>query len=607
MLNLALALLCGQTAMTTPTTTSVDPSVQYQSWEGFGTSLAWWAHIVGAYPEPLRTSLVKKVIGDLGLNVLRYNIGGGEAPGLNFMEPRACVPGFLSEKGNYDWTADAAQRWVLSMGIKMGANKFEAFSNSPPYFMTNSGSVTGGVGGADNLNPAHLTDFTNYLVNVTKHFRDAWKVRFESLDPMNEPGSPWWTYKNRQEGCRVSAGKNQSDLIVATGKALAAAKLSTRVSGCDESWNNWAVSSWDALTEEAKSYVMRLNTHCYSGTSQHWVNHRAVRDSKRLWMSEYGDGDASGMQTAHQMVTDLRVMMPSAWVYWQVIDGGYGWGCIDIDLNKKSQKYTINRKYYTFAQFSKFIRPGAQFISIGDTNSVCVLNGSQLVIVTVSDNAQTMQYDLSRFTKTGSSVQVTTTSPTQNLIKLSPIKVANKQFTAELPAKSVTTFVINSCQFSGKTLSGFQTLSSGKTNAALDVPNGSWNEGQELTTNPHSSAYSQQWRVEGTGNGWYKLCNRDTGMYAALWDSQANNYPVLQWEDNGDSTLPWALNQQPNGSYQLNPYRYPGQCLTDNPKRGNGWPDVSIYTPYSGKEQEWSLQNAAPLYPNPPVSLNSEP
>lgn len=576
----------------------IDPSVQYQTWEGFGTSLAWWANIIGAYPEPLRTTLVTKAISDLKLNVLRYNIGGGEAPGLQTMEVRARVPGYLSSTGKYDWTADAAQRWVLAKGIALGANKFEAFSNSPPYFMTVSGSVTGGVNGADNLAPAHLNDFTSYLAHVVQHFQTSWGVKFETLEPMNEPAAPWWTYGGRQEGCRVSPGDPQSNLIVSTAAALKSLKLTTQVSACDESLNDWAVSSWDQLSVSAKSNVRRLNTHCYGGTSQHWVNHRAGRDQKRLWMSEYGDGDASGLTMAHEIVNDLRNMMPTAWVYWQVIDGGSGWGCIDMDLNNKSKQYTINPKFYALAQFSKFIRPGANFLAIGDGNSVSVLNGTQLVIVSVSDSATTATYDLTRFTKLGAKVSVTQTSPNGNLVSLPSIAVSNKGFSVNEPANSITTMVIDGCAFNGTVYSGFQTIASKKTSKVLAVPGGSWDQGTNLTTSTYAGSFAQQWRVEGYGNGLIKLCNRDSGLYAALWDSAPNNYPILQWSDNGDTTLQWTRSPLSDGSVRLIPYRYGGKALTENPTRGNGWSDVAIYDWYQGLEQKWIFKSVSPFYPN---------
>jgi O-glycosyl hydrolase len=464
--------------------------------------------------------------------------------------------------------------------------------------MTNSGSVTGASGGGDNLNPAHVQDFANYLATVVKHFKQSWGIKFDSLESLNEPAASWWTYGNRQEGCHISPGGNQSNLVVATAKALRAQGLRTLVSACDENSNDVAVSSWDSLSLEAKSNVARLNTHCYFGTSQHWVNHRATRDTKRIWMSEYGDGDASGLTMAHQIITDLRQMMPTAWVYWQAIDNGGGWGCIDMDLNNRSQTYTVNPKYYAFAQFSNFIRPGAKFISVSDANTVCAQNGSQVVLVTASDSAQSVSYDLSRFTRLGKSATVYQTSPGVNMANLGAMSIANGVVTVSVPAHSVTTLVINGCAFTGRSFSGFQSLTSQRTGNLLDVPNGSWTEGQELTTSAKSNSYSQQWRIEGDQAGWYRLCNRNSGLYTALWDSAANNFPILQWENNGDTTLPWQLTPLSDGTFELNSFRYPAQCLTENPTRGNGWPDVSLYAWYAGGEQHWQLKHLSSMYPS---------
>ena len=61
----------------------VDPTIQYGAWEGWGTSLAWWAKVVGGFPEPARSDYMTKAfdpVKGLGLNVVRYNIGGGENP-----------------------------------------------------------------------------------------------------------------------------------------------------------------------------------------------------------------------------------------------------------------------------------------------------------------------------------------------------------------------------------------------------------------------------------------------------------------------------------------------------------------------------------------------
>ena len=58
---------------------------------------------------------------DLGLNIVRYNIGGGENPARsNTMEFRARIPGFQPEPGKWDWNADANQRWMLRAAVARG-------------------------------------------------------------------------------------------------------------------------------------------------------------------------------------------------------------------------------------------------------------------------------------------------------------------------------------------------------------------------------------------------------------------------------------------------------------------------------------------------------
>jgi hypothetical protein len=107
----------------------------------------------------------------------------------------------------------------------------QAFANSPPWWMTVSGSVTGSEGGkTDNLRVdeyaafvAALTTtsstssllcflrvaarrtryaaFAKYLAAVAEHFDAHWNVTFDTVTPLNEPGAGWWKHGNQQEGC----------------------------------------------------------------------------------------------------------------------------------------------------------------------------------------------------------------------------------------------------------------------------------------------------------------------------------------------------------------------------------------------------------------------
>lgn len=81
--------------------------------------------------------------------------------------------------------------------------------------------------------------------------------------------------------------------------------------------------------------------------------------------------------------------------------------------------YTINRKFYVMGQFSQFIRPSCQLVSVGDANSLAAYTASNrtLVIVAVNDttNGFSVNYDLSSFVSLPAQTARHRTSPTENL------------------------------------------------------------------------------------------------------------------------------------------------------------------------------------------------
>jgi hypothetical protein len=76
----------------------------------------------------------------------------------------------------------------------------------------------------------------------------------------------------------------------------------------------------------------------------------------------------------------------------------------------------VNRKFYVYGQFTRYLRPGYQLIGIDEPNSIAAYDrGSyKLVIVKVTGDApETAQLDLSTFSVVGDTVQLiaTTTAP----------------------------------------------------------------------------------------------------------------------------------------------------------------------------------------------------
>ena len=66
---------------------------------------------------------------------------------------------------------------------------------------------------------------------------------------------------------------------------------------------------------------------------------------------------------------------PTAWVYWQVLDGG-GWGLMDAD-NEGETVAGVNTKFYVMAHYSRHIRPGMVIIDGGEGNTVAAYDNSR--------------------------------------------------------------------------------------------------------------------------------------------------------------------------------------------------------------------------------------
>ena len=493
---IATAATFAYSAAQAQTKVVVDPGKKYQLFEGWGTSLCWWAELVGGWDKANYTKLLGAVADPdtgLGYNIFRYNIGGGDQPGHNHLtkgDGGAAVPGYKpTEKGDYDWTADPNQRNIAFALAKMAKDPifiFEAFSNSPPWWMTNSGCVSGGVNGADNLKSDYFDDFADYLSEVAKHFKEEWGITFRTIEPFNEPSAGWWKANGDQEGCGFK--NKQSEMIVELGKALKAKGLfpATSVSAADESNIGDALARFNSYSAEARSYMFQVNTHSYSGyDSRAKLYNAAFAADKRVWQSESGPLHRSGdlditLWMADVILHDLRDMHASAWVDWQLSDPAENWRTITAD--HKRQTFSYAPRFYMHATFSRAIRPGSRFIDSDNSNTLAAIReDSSLVLVVLNTGSSDAKYtfDLSKFTTIGKKAKVHRFTLPAALKDDADIDVANKAITVTVGKQSIVTMVI-------------ENATGGTCEASTIIPyakihNGGWNETTEVKVNPGDS------------------------------------------------------------------------------------------------------------------------
>jgi O-glycosyl hydrolase len=503
-----------------------------QTFRGWGMSLAWEANdlygggrqparikdpdIQGRYMDLLYGNPATRLT--LGFNVARYNIAGGDDPTHEHMRADAQMEGFQSGPGAaFDWTRDGPQRRMLQEAKRRGATIFEAFSNSPPYWMTVSGCASGAsVGREDNLRPGMYGSFVNYLATVVRHFQAVEGVRFESLEAFNEPDSIWWAAGGHQEG-NGAAYSTQNALIPMLAGRLKQDGLSTFVSGVDMNNIDAAVGGLRRLNPAALSALGRLNTHDYhtNPNPQQLRQYRSLAQKlhKPVWMSELGccyhaQGDGTDIWGALFMADsvrmDLRNLGAEAWVLWQP-----NWNVIAFD--PAGAMPLPKKQFYALAQYTRFIRPGFRIISAGGAdNTLAAYSPSSKRLVLVSTNWDAVtpnDLDLSAFANIPSSAAIyrTTADEAVSLHEGSIELSAPGHLLDQLPVRSITTYVIDGV-------------------SPLPTPPA------DQRTAPGSASHTAGSSAPSTQTTWARgdrFCRRARRTSASIWASPSGR--TLQW------------------------------------------------------------------------------
>lgn len=486
--------------------------------QGWGTSLCWWANRVG-YSDELAQQTADLFFGDDGLrlNIMRYNIGGGDDPTHNHItRTDSAVPGWLvwdeeAQDYVYDYDADKNQLNVLERCVEAAGDNaiVEVFSNSPPYFMTVSGCSSGGFdSNVNNLKDECYEDFAEYLAHVTNYIQNEMDIEVTSVSPMNEPNTNFWGANSpKQEGCHFDEGESQSRIIELTYEALQQYDLpNVMVVASDETSTELQINEYNAYSDKAKEYLGRINTHTYNPTKIGELGQLARDEGFLMWMSEVdGNGMAgtnagemgAGLWLGEKIINDINALDPAAWVLWQVIDkhiseegynGRQDSGMIDITqgfwgtavADHDNQDVILTQKYYSFGQFTRYIRPGMTIIQCGG-DSLAAYNPEtkELVVVALnkSDKDRYMNYDLSQMESVGRRVQAIRTSGTiedgEHWAQLEDFGAYEDGFVAELKANSITTFIVSGVELGNVT---FEKVS---MDGATVTGSAAWNNGDD--------------------------------------------------------------------------------------------------------------------------------
>ena len=558
-----------------------------QLFDGWGTSLIWWANNVGKYDweaaggGEVREEIMNLLYGKDGLeyNIARFNVGGGDNPNHTHVTPSQNMPGystldeaFLPEyfgddmaseinkwkdlkdvwdmsDVTYNWDADAAQRWCMEWIYKnaeeMGTSDeliTEFFSNSPPWYMTQTACSSGNDKNS-NLLKGREDEFAQYFVNVLLYLTQQ-GYKFDYIDPFNESTSDWWSPRSiKQEGCKFTHQERADILYYVVQEMDEHPELDHIMIAFDDSTGPG--KAWDAIQKleqsnrfkDIKHRIGKLNYHLYEPDASKEVNiaNEAKKQGWKNWMSEMGYNSAktatsSTLQTGYLHTDKIRETLyngANAYVLWQVIEElssqlnnpDYGFGPIKVSYKSAEEvpelanygyslgSYHVSKQYYMLGQYSKYIRPGYRILPTSDKNGVAAKSPDGKKVVLVHTNNSPTADDLT-YTLNGhyiKNAQVIVTDENQNWVKSSLAASGNK-FSYTVNPYSVTTFVFDVEQYAEKPpvpnktsigikeAAGYTKLASGVALPAIDAIN--------ATTYVNNHFYlTNSWSGDGKGGG----------------------------------------------------------------------------------------------------------
>lgn len=380
---------------------AINVTQKMQTWDGWGTALAWWANMYGGLTNIVDGQEQRKNITDmlftdkgLNLNIARYNLGTCENPENTNWDTVLNMPPLKKGPDEaYDLSNDPRQIWVLEEFLRVQENPItEMWVNTPPYWMLISGSATGPVSKQDdNLAPENYDDYAAYLVDLLELFESEKGITFDYIEPMNEPNSGYTNYWGPHSGNRINFGTSESGVLNALYDEMVGRGIEGKypIAATDELSTSQTAIAWGMLDEDAKRNVAKINTHTYSSDE---ASMRALKKAaygedfdyenpkKKLWMSErtlhMGPEPESfyyGIALAEEIIDNINIMGVNAWCHWQAAD--------ELGVNETNTDWRYDMQFFTFGNFTRYIVPGSRIIDAGSEDYVAALTPDDKLIV----------------------------------------------------------------------------------------------------------------------------------------------------------------------------------------------------------------------------------
>lgn len=458
----ALAIVVPAAPAAAASVATIDGSVHYQTIVGFGSSEAFGQaeDIMNAPPATQQEALnlLYSRTSGAGLTILRNEVGADPGSTIEPTAPASpsAAPSYVSLQSI---DSDMGQLW-LAQTIRREYGVRDVFADAwtaPAYMKTNDSTSNGGtlcgVPGATCASGDWQQAYASLLVQYARDYAQA-GVPLSYLGFENEANlAPGY------DGMVMSPTQT-ADYAPVIGVALARSGLRTRLECCaTEGWD-YAQQYAAAIEADpaAEHYVSAFTSHGYT----EWPTFPVAGWTKPVWETEWStfesfdpawdDGtDASGLFWAQHIFTGLTSANLNAFLYW--------WGSSEPTFNGDNESLiqidgsTVipSGRLWAFANFSRFVRPGA--VRIGATTADTGLDltafrnrdgSAAIVVLNTGTTPDTVSFGLQNMGLHGGPAVVTpyVTDSTSDTAAQAPMFTRSGNFTSTLPARSLVTFVV---------------------------------------------------------------------------------------------------------------------------------------------------------------------
>lgn len=390
----------------------IDANVEHQTIRGFGgINLPEWTG------QDMTAAQRETAFGDgdgqLGMTVLRVFVNDDKS------QWSKAVP-----------TAKAA----IAKGAVVFASPWNPPADMAEYFDKDNNASTGTNGKeAKRLRHDKYAEYAQHL-NDFVHFMKDNGVDLYSISIQNEPDYgkdwTWWT----SDEC--------VDFLANYASVIDCRVMSPETFQYNKSYYN-------AILGNSKAYANTdlFGTHFY-GTSRNNMDFSALEQcGKEIWMTEVyvpnseansNDRWPEAIQVAENMHNGLVVGNLNAYVWWY-IRRNYG---------PMKEDGTISKRGYCMSQYSRFVRPGAVRVEATESPAKDVYISAytqedEMVVVAVNKSTTGYSQQFTFANATIGEVDRYRTSASENVALTQNLDASENGFWAQLPAESVSTFVVS--------------------------------------------------------------------------------------------------------------------------------------------------------------------